>query len=101
MWKLNREYVIKEIKKIAKWNLKEMRYIFDMYCDNCILPDTHFLEDDLEALAEGRKRERTNGRFYTEKKLEEFRDKELYGLLIMIKEDEANIMKCKIDDLVD
>lgn len=98
MWKLNREYVIKEIKKIAKWNLKEMRYIIDIYCN---FPDTHFSVADLEALAEGRKRVRTNGRFYAHKNLEEFRSKELYELLIMIKQDEVNIMKYEIDDFVE
>ena len=97
MWELNREYAIEEIKKMAMRNLKEMRYITDVYCN---FPDTHFSTFDLEALVKGKKVVRTNGllnrRCFTYKNLEEFGNKDLYELLIMIKQDEVNIMKYKI-----
>lgn len=90
MLELDHKNVIKKIKNIAKWNLKKEKYIFDMYCD---FPNTHFSVTELEALAKGKKRVPTQGRFYTTKNLEESSDKDLYELLIMIKQDEINIMK--------
>lgn len=84
MYKLDREGVIEEIKNIAKWNLRVERYIHNMYCDYSNFPKTYFSEFDLKTLIEGEK--------------EELSDRELYELLIMVKQDEVNIMKYNLKD---
>lgn len=85
MYKLDREGVIEKIKNIAKWNLREERYIYDMYCDYSNFPKTHFSEHDLKTLIKG-------------EKAEELSDRELFELLIMVKQDEVNIMKYNLKD---
>lgn len=98
MWILNREDMIKKIKDTSKSNLKEERYIIDVYYK---FLDTYFSIHELEELAEGRKKVCTKGRTYSYKKLEELSDKDLYEILITLKQDEVTIMKFKFDNLED
>lgn len=98
MYKLDRGSVIEKIKNIAKWNLREERYIHNMYCDYCNFPKTHFSEHDLKTLIEGKKVVRTTGRCYRKENLEDLSDRDLYELLIMVKQDEVNIMKYNLKD---